>query len=574
MAAPSLTGNPLSGSRRLPAAAGDDRMIAGTRLGLALSALAVIYLDPLEPGHFAVYAYAVLLLYTLYSSILYGLALGRHRYLRMTRGWLHWVDVSWYTLLVALSNGTTSVFFLGFLFTILFASFRRGFKSGMRVSAVSAVLFMSVAYVVSPAPAFELNRFLLRPVYLLFLGYMTAHWGGSEILLKRRLALLKNLTRLSNPRLGTDHTLNSILEQLCRFYDADTALLVLEEIERAFYHVRSPRRGRNGPPRVDAIKETLPQKLLSLSDEHALLYSSRRSWRWGLVKSCHAYDVQTSCYSEISAECCEDLAVLLDADSFVTIPLSSRGRVAGRLFLATRGRRPFGHSDIEFLLLAAEHFMSVVDYVKLVDDLMLRAEEEERQRIARDLHDSVIQPFIGLQMGLTGVRRKLGQPGADVSTEIERLIEMTNDGLSDLRHYVMGIREHGSGELDFVAALRRFAAKFSAMTGVAVVVECESGECVSGLLAAELFQVTVEGLSNIRRHTVSKHATLKLQCHADALVLQIENDDRAVNGDPLGPPPAAFSPRSITERVAALGGKTVVTTGEGGRTVVRVEVPL
>jgi signal transduction histidine kinase len=78
----------------------------------------------------------------------------------------------------------------------------------------------------------------------------------------------------------------------------------------------------------------------------------------------------------------------------------------------------------------------------------------------------------------------------------------------------------------------------------------------------------VEALSNVRRHTVSERATLRLDCLTDALVLQIENDEQT---EQVVPP---FTPRSITERVAVLGGKTFVETGEGGRTLVRVEIPL
>ena len=127
----------------------------------------------------------------------------------------HWVDIGCFLFIVALSSGTNSVFFFFFFFAILVASFRRGFTAGLRVTLCSALLFTVVGLAASlGGPDFELNRFLLRPIYLLVLGYMMAYWGGREIRLKRRLSLLKEITTLSNPRFGVSQTVGSMLGQL------------------------------------------------------------------------------------------------------------------------------------------------------------------------------------------------------------------------------------------------------------------------------------------------------------------------------------------------------------------------
>ncbi|MBI3326543.1 MAG: histidine kinase, partial [Nitrospinae bacterium] len=191
----------------------DDRMIAAMRLVLAASALLITYMDPLEPSRLVAVTYAALLLYTAYSGVLYALALRRTSFIPAEI--THWVDVGWYVALIGLSSGTNSMFFYFFFFSILVASFQWGLASGLRVTLASAVFFTSIGLATAPVAAeFELNRFLLRPIYLLALGYMTAYWGGSEIALKRRLTLLKDVSRLSNPRFGVDRTLGMIVEQL------------------------------------------------------------------------------------------------------------------------------------------------------------------------------------------------------------------------------------------------------------------------------------------------------------------------------------------------------------------------
>src|SRR4030095_15290804 len=100
----------------------------------------------------------------------------------------------WYLLLVSLSSGTSSIFFFFFFFSIIVASFLWGFIEGLSVTIVAAVLCAAIGFAAAPSgTAFELNRLLLRPIYLVVLGYMIAYWGGFEIQLKRRLALLKEV---------------------------------------------------------------------------------------------------------------------------------------------------------------------------------------------------------------------------------------------------------------------------------------------------------------------------------------------------------------------------------------------
>src|SRR5215212_6980519 len=201
----------------------DERLVNVTRFVLALSALIVIYVDPSEPDRLVNITYTTLGLYTVYSAVVYFLGL-RHRPIFGSIP-LYWLDVAWYVVLISLSSGTNSLFFFFFFFAILVASFRSCYKAGLEVTIVSATLFFTIGYFTTPTPI-ESNRFVLRAVYLASIGYLMAYWGGSETTHKRRLALLKDVSRLSNPRFGVDHTLDSIMRKLRAFYDADTCLLI------------------------------------------------------------------------------------------------------------------------------------------------------------------------------------------------------------------------------------------------------------------------------------------------------------------------------------------------------------
>src|SRR5262249_59252291 len=176
-------------------------------------------------------------LYLAYSLVLFTLAVRRRPTIPATVA--YWADVGWYIILIGSSKGTNSIFFFFPFFAILVASFQCGFTAGWRVTLVTTVLFTGVGFAMAPEePEFELNSFLLRPTSLLVLGYMIACWGGAETMLRRRLALLKDVSVLANPRFGVDRTFGALMERLRAFYAADMCLLVMAEPPAGGYTLR------------------------------------------------------------------------------------------------------------------------------------------------------------------------------------------------------------------------------------------------------------------------------------------------------------------------------------------------
>jgi signal transduction histidine kinase len=99
-------------------------------------------------------------------------------------------------------------------------------------------------------------------------------------------------------------------------------------------------------------------------------------------------------------------------------------------------------------------------------------------------------------------------------------------------------------------------------------------------LAAEIFQMVSEGLSNVRRHAVCNAASVELIGQKGGLILQIKNPRPSLGTDRGGTPnynadeKNLFTPRSISERAILLGGKTRVLVDDKNRTVVQVAIPL
>ena len=380
----------------------DDRMIAVIRLVLAVVALLTTYIDPSSADRFIVITYVTLILYVAYSGLLYIWAWRQHP--RFPLVVVYWVDVGWYVVLIGLSSGTNSIFFFFFFFVILASSFQLGFRVGFRVTLVSTVLFTLGGSLTLPTDMeFELNRFLLRPISLLVLGYMVAYWGGSEVESKRRLAFLKDISVLSNPRFGIDRMLDTLLERLRVFYDADTCLLVTYAPATAGYHLRrADRQALHAAEKQLVIPEEMSRLFLALPAAQTLIYPPWFDvwgwWRW---------TIRPAPVADATTVWAEHLRGVLGARSFITVPFGMSGESVGRLYVVSMRRSVYKTSEVSFLLQILDHTTPVLENIRLEDQLASEATEVERQRIARDLHDSVIQPYIGLQMGLAAVEQKL-----------------------------------------------------------------------------------------------------------------------------------------------------------------------
>ena len=534
-----------------------------TRLALAISATLIAHLYRSEP-----ICARALAAYTAYSALILALSSTREFFSKSVPHWAHWADVLWGAMIVWLSGCSLNLTFALFLFPVLAAA-TRGFAGGVRVTL--AVTGCSIVGVVGRelAGAPVALAQVLAPLLLLIIGVLLAYWVSIADILRRRLALLKDVTSLSNPRFGIDHTVGVLIERLREFHAADACLLLMADADTDQYRLRrADRRRTSGLLDDRLLTADCARLLLNIPPSHAVIY--RGPGRWQLVgRYYYAFDTETGARRTDGLEQSETLATALDARSLLTIPLRSRNVNIGRIYL-TSARRSFNVADAVFLQQIIEHVMPVIENIRLVDQLASDAAEQERRRIARDIHDSVIQPYIGLQLGLSAVRAKLLAGDYNLGRDIDQLHEMTAHEIDELRQMVHGLKQGGGRSDNLLPALRRYAAKFSQATGINVKIEAkkETGARLNDRLAAEMFQIVAEGLSNIRRHTQAVLAKIEIMQSACCVKVRIENEGA---GQEMFKP---FVPRSISERSAALGGRAHVERSPEGATVVTVEVPL
>ena len=538
------------------------RMIAATRLMVSATLLVVAVVK----NQSGALGCLPVLLYTGYSAIVYTVSRRQRRFMKVLSPREHWIDLGWFASFAACAQ-ISPAFQLGLLFPVLAAAIRAGFRTALLVSVASAILCAAFEMAGSPAGAGVRLQIPVCGATLLVLGYTLARWGSFEIRLKRRLEFLAEAAKISNPRLGAEHIFDSMMERLRAFYDAETCLLVLKETESGEVTLRRSDRGKaaitTGPKR---IPQDLASQLLDVPPGSAAIYRSPAAKRGVGHAYYREYSMTEGRGSTEGRGPSEKIAAALDADSFISVPVVYRGMSLGRLFLTPGRRQKFEDSDMYFILQVIEQVMPIVDNARLVDRLILEAAAEDRRKIARDLHDGVIQPYIGIRIGLDTLRRK-ADAGDLGSEDINLLIEMSERGLSDLRRFVSALKNRPDHRTDLPSAVRQFAKRFGDATGISIQVDVENDFSISSRMAAEAFLLIREGLSNIRRHTQSTNARVGLACPNGELELRIEDLGNGCQTEP-------FLPRSITERAKALGGRSKVEPGLNGGSSVIVQVPL
>jgi len=562
-----------------------DPTIAFMRLVLVSVALLVVHLDRSAPDHYLPLAYGLLILYIVYSLTVFILVSSSSPLVRSITLWSHWIDTAWCTALIPLTGGPNSIFYFVFFFPILIASLRYGFLSGARTAIASAAFFAVVSYVSEPSEARStLFYFVHRPIYLITFGLVVAYWGGHEIASRRRLTLLKDVNNLSNPRFGLDRTIAAIMERLRAFYDADSCILITvqQSDEGDKYSLRRvDRRVSEAGRDARLIDPALARQLLAVPAGCALLYRTGRRWSPGSNRF-YSYDPRKEARTSEGLEAGKAIAELLEAASFVAVPMYHHWELAGQIYMTSARKNAFAVSDIDFILQIVDQVMPVIDNIQVVGQLASNAALQERERIARNIHDNAIQLYIGLQAGLTSLRQRLDASVAEVNGDparlreaadgllarVDRLIEMTNISTSDLRGHMNGLKHSGESQEVLLSSIQRLAGNFSKVTGITVYVKGDPAVQVNDRLSAEVYQMTVEGLTNIKRHTQSELAVIGVECSDDYLTLQIENDNASKQEF------VHFTPRSIAGRAEALGGQWRVERDVLGRTVLTVQVPL
>ncbi|MEM5352412.1 PAS domain S-box protein [Paraburkholderia caribensis] len=200
------------------------------------------------------------------------------------------------------------------------------------------------------------------------------------------------------------------------------------------------------------------------------------------------------------------------------------------------------------------------------------AREEDRRRIARELHDELGQYLTTLKMRLSAMRINLGSNNEDLATELLAIVSISDKTIQVMRDVVTSLRP---AAIDFgiVGALQWLITQFSKNNSILCNLSLPQDDV--GLeedRSVALFRVTQEALTNIVRHASARSVTISLEIENNDCFLEVRDDGRGF--DPETIQRNSFGILGMRERVVMLGGEILVKSSLGLGTTIRVRVPL
>ena len=394
-----------------------------------------------------------------------------------------------------------------------------------------------------------------------------------------KLKLLGEINRLSDPKLSAEQLLGNTLLHIQEYYMAEACLAVMKMPDASYMIYRAVDRTAKSMQLGHELDESIGVHLLAIPPQSSIYYTHQAEW---CIPSQSA-----ELSSETMSNFGEAISHLLEIDSLASVPLHLHEQYIGRLYL-TNCSQHFDIADMLFLQQLGNQIKPQINHISLQNKIASAANSAIRQKISIDLHDSTIQPYIGLKLGLEALRRKTPD-GSAIAAEIDELVIMAGESIAELRQYIVELKSQIKSQLkpqlgtSLVASVLEVAKKYQLRHGIEVAVNADIKLNLSEHLSIEIYQLVCEGLSNIHRHTQAKQAEINLYCKNDQLVIEVINQDDRVEDF------THFKPCSMTERVSHLGGTINVnhttsdkTTGGNtlsgktlsGKTIVTAEIPL
>jgi signal transduction histidine kinase len=201
------------------------------------------------------------------------------------------------------------------------------------------------------------------------------------------------------------------------------------------------------------------------------------------------------------------------------------------------------------------------------------AQEEERQRIARELHDGLVPVLAGLSIRLHTVGKRLDREEHPLAGEIRALAEQAQASSRDIRRLVHDLRPVALDELGLVPALRQHLARCEREHGLAVELVVEEGQRLPPAVETALFRTVQEAVNNVLRHAQAQHVRVVLWRGNGHVSLLVADDGRGFDVQ-LPRSGRHIGLWSMRERVEQLGGQFEVQSTAGQGTCVRAVVPL
>ncbi len=280
--------------------------------------------------------------------------------------------------------------------------------------------------------------------------------------------------------------------------------------------------------------------------------------------------------------------------TMISLPLTVRQQVIGSLVL---GRLQAGESrtlsfdEFQLTLGLVQQLGLSLENVRLYQEAQERentlgellhqvvgAQETERQRIARELHDATGQSLTAIALGLRGVEAMLGQDVQGVVEQVKEIKSFSTNALGELRRIIADLRPSQLDDLGLIPALQWYAQEFERRYRIDTDFIVEGTRArLSAEYETVLFRITQEALTNIAKHAQASQAVIRLQIYPEQVCVTVQDNGRGFDPKEMRHPDQTHSGwglLGIQERTLLLGGQYEFDSKPGQGTRIQVKVPL
>jgi PAS domain S-box-containing protein len=257
-----------------------------------------------------------------------------------------------------------------------------------------------------------------------------------------------------------------------------------------------------------------------------------------------------------------------DVHSLMGVPLETNDRIIGMLTVSHNEPNFYTEHHASLLTAVATQVAVAIENARLYEQAQQLAAVEERQRLARELHDSVSQALYGIALGARTARTLLDRDPAKAAEPVDYVLSLAEAGLAEMRALIFELRPESLEIEGLMAALDKQVAATAARYGIRVTADL-SEEPEMDLAQKEIFyRIGQEALHNVVKHAHATRANVRFGAEDDSYVLEVGDD--GVGFDTGQSFPGHMGLVSMSERASSIGAELEVESKPGEGTVIKL----
>jgi signal transduction histidine kinase len=261
--------------------------------------------------------------------------------------------------------------------------------------------------------------------------------------------------------------------------------------------------------------------------------------------------------------------------SFLGVPIRSPDGVLGALYLTEKhAGTEFTEEDERLIEMLAAHASIAIENARLYERGRELSFVEERTRLARELHDSVVQKLFGVVLVAQSAATLLERDPAGAHDQVDKLQELAQDAIQELRSLIFQLRPAAVESEGLAAALAKHVQVLRRVHDQRIELHTTGEPRMRPDVDGEVFRIAQEGLHNALRHAAADHLEVRLDEGDERLHLTVRDDGVGFEPDSAAHRSRRLGLTSMEERARALGGALSIDSEPGAGTTIDLEVPL